>query len=215
MANQEKEILCQLFASLLLPPDRDWIEQGRWQDLHSFLEREIGPLQERGDILEGLRLEGEVDSVLEELSSEYDHLFSGLQGSGIPLAESCYKPWTQDTRCSLPFASEVGLLMGDSACHLLDVYLQFGLVADDEFKTLPDHLAMELEFLSCLYRWGREDDVRRFVADHLDWIPLIRKEIEKVRPHSFYGSVVEALALFLQGEGRQLEIGNDGEKSVH
>jgi putative dimethyl sulfoxide reductase chaperone len=200
MAKHDKEIICRVFAGLLLPPDREMVEQGRWQDFHSFLGKRIDSLQEEGGFLKGLRLEGEVDSVLEELSNEYDHLFSGVRGKGISLVESCYKPWTRDFQCTLSFAAEQGLLMGDSAFHLLDVYRQFGLEVADEFKGLPDHLVMELEFLSYLYKWGREDDVRMFVADHLDWIPLLREEIEKVRPHSFYGSLVDVLDLFLQKE---------------
>lgn len=83
-----------------------------------------------------------------ELKVEYDRLFSGLREESICLVESFYKPWTRDAHCPLPFASERGLLMGDSAIHLLAIYQQCGLEVSEEFKGYPDHIVMKLEFLS-------------------------------------------------------------------
>jgi TorA maturation chaperone TorD len=215
MTRPAKEHTCQLFASLLLPPDREWVGPGKEGVLHSFFQEQAHSWGRESSLLAGFMLEGELDSVMGELKNEYDRLFSRVCGEGVSLVESCYKPWTQDVLCPLPFASEQGLLMGDSAFHLLDVYRECGLEVAEAFKAIPDHLVMELEFLSYLYRWGTDAQVRVFIADHLDWIPLLKEELKKVHPHPFYSSLLDALDHFLNTEKKELEIGNHGEKSIH
>ena len=51
--------------------------------------------------------------------------------------------------------------MGDSAMHLLEIYRQCGLEVAEEFKGCPDHIVLELEFLSYLYRWATDMEVRK------------------------------------------------------
>ncbi len=213
MTQSEKDLLCELLASLLSPPGPELPEEGRV--LRSLFQETVHSCGGDSGVLAGLVLEGDADTLTGEMRDEYDRLFSRGRGEGVSLVESCYKPWTQDPRCSLSFASEQGLLMGDSAVHLLDVYRQFGLEVAEEFSAVPDHLVMELEFLACLYRWGTDAQVQLFVRDHLDWLPSMLDELEKVRPHSFYRSLMEVLDLFLRTERKRLEIGNDGEKSIH
>jgi len=215
MTHQEKERVCQLLASLFSPPDREWVKEGAGRLLPTFFQKYILSWGGKNGLLAGLILEGEADLLMREMKNEYDRLFSKGYGESVSLVESCYKPWTHIPGCSLPFASEQGLLMGDSAFHLLDIYHQFGLEVADEFKAIPDHLVMELEFLSYLYRWGTEADIRMFITDHLDWIPLLKEELKKVHPHPFYRSLFEVLDLFLNTERIRLEIGDHGEKSIH
>jgi len=39
------------------------------------------------------------------------------------------------------------------------------LEISEEFRGAPDHLAVELEFLGCLYRWRTDEEVERFLRD--------------------------------------------------
>ncbi|MGZ3493445.1 MAG: TorD/DmsD family molecular chaperone [Thermodesulfobacteriota bacterium] len=205
MMNQEKEYFCQLLASLFYPPDVELVKQIRQRTLYSFFEEYIESQGEEKDILKGFIEKERSENLLEELKDEYDRLFSGLSQDSISLVESSYKPWTEDPHCPLPFASERGLLMGDSALHLLEVYNQCGLEASEEFKGCPDHMAMELEFLSYLYRWATDVEIKLFIEDHLNWIPLLKEELNRCDPHPFYVSALEVLALFLDRERERLE----------
>ena len=203
--NQEKEYFCQLLASLFYPPDVELVKQIRQRTLYSFFEEYIESQGEEKDILKGFIEKERSENLLEELKDEYDRLFSGLRQDSISLAESSYKPWTEDPHCLLPFASERGLLMGDSALHLLEIYNQCGLEASEEFKGCPDHMAMELEFLSYLYRWATDVEIKLFIEDHLNWIPFLKEELNRRDPHPFYVSALEVLALFLDRERERLE----------
>ena len=105
--------------------------------------------------------------------------------------------------------------MGDSALHLLEIFRQCGLEVADERRGTPDHLSVELDFLSHLFRWATDVEVKQFIQDHLDWIPLLREEMERSHPHPFYRDAVAALDLFLSEEKRRLEEKGNGEKAIH
>jgi TorA maturation chaperone TorD len=160
-------------------------------------------------------MEGDPGIFLKDLGEEYGRLFSELSQEGVSLVESFYKPWTLDPRCTLPFASERGHLMGDSALHLLEIFGQCGLEVADERRGTPDHLVLELEFLSTLYRCATDLEVKQFIKDHLDWIPLLKEEMERFHPHPFYSNVLEVLSLFLGKERKRLEEKGNGEKAIH
>ncbi len=211
MTGQEKETLCQLLASFFCPPDQEMVKQIHGKAVRSFLAR---CLKDPG-LLSGFLLEGDPEILLKDLREEYDRLFSELSGEGVSLVESFYKPWTLDPHCTLPFASESGLLMGDSALHLLEIFRQCGLEVADERRGTPDHLTLELDFLSCLYRCASDFEVKQFIQHHLDWIPLLKKEMERSHPHPFYRSVLEVLDLFLGKERERLEGEGNGEKAIH
>jgi TorA maturation chaperone TorD len=106
-------------------------------------------------------------------------------------------------------------MMGDSAVHLSTIFQQCGIEVIGPFKGMPDHLIIELEFLSYLYQEAGDREIKSFVKDHLDWIPSLRENIEKVHAHPFYISLIEVLDLFLDLEKRRLEKESDGEKDIH
>ncbi len=205
MTNQEKELFCQLLASLFYPPDQELVKQLRQRTLYSFFEKYVKSAGEGEDLLVGFAKEGSSGNLLEDLRVEYERLFSGLSDDSISLAESFYKPWTQDPHCRLPFASETGLLMGDPALHLLEIYHHCGLEVSEGFQGYPDHISMELEFLSYLYHSATDIEIKMFIENHLDWISLLREELQRHHPHPFYISALEVLALFLNREREKLE----------
>jgi len=210
MTTQEKEYFCHLLASLFYPPDQELVKQIHQGTLYSFFEKYIQSWGEEKNLLKGFVTNGESESLLGDLKGEYDRLFSGLSKTSISLVESFYKPWTQDPRCPLPFAPERGYLMGDSALHLLEIYHQCGLEVTEGFKGCPDHIAMELEFLSYLYQRETDLEIKTFIEDHLDWIPRLNEEFKPFHPHPFYGSCMAVLALFLNKEGARLEVEGHG-----
>ena len=152
-------------------------------------------------------MEGDPQIILRNLEEEYDRLFSSGAGrEKISLVESFYKPWTQDPHCPLSFATDKGLLMGDSALHLSALYQQCGLEMAEGHRAMSDHLVVELEFLSFLYRWKTDKEIKRFIEDHLDWISLLREEFGKFHCHPFYKSALEVLILFLHKEKERSEV---------
>ena len=105
--------------------------------------------------------------------------------------------------------------MGDSAIHLLAIYQKCGLEVSEEFKGCPDHIVTELEFLSYLYERATDIEVKTFIEDHLDWVPLLREELRRFHPNLFYLSALEVLHLFLNRERERLEVEADGKKKGH
>jgi len=215
MTGQERETIPKLLASFFCPPDREMIKQIHEGTLHSFLQTYVRSWGGDSAFLNGFLMEGNPEILLRDLGDEYGRLFSEFSEEGISLVESFYKPWAQDPHCTLPFASERGLWMGDSALHLLEIFRQCGLEMADEWRGAPDHLVMELEFLSYLYGFATDLEVKQFIKDHLDWIPLLKEEIELSDAHPFYRSALELLDLFLDKERKRLEEKENGEKAIH
>jgi TorA maturation chaperone TorD len=214
MTHEEKASFSQLLASLLYPPDQELTIQIHDGALYSYFQKHVESWGENPDLLKGFLLEGDPEVLLRELREVYELHFSGLRGEDISLIESYYKPWTLDPHCPLPFASSKGLCMGDSAVHLLEIYRLCDMQVAKDFESRPDHLAIELEFLSYLYRWATDVEIKKFIEDHLDWIPLLKEESKQVSLLPFYRSVLEVLDLFIKRERNRLAVGDHGKKEI-
>ncbi len=214
MTLEERASFAQLLASLFCPPDQELAMQIHQGALQAYFQKYFKAWGEDLDLLKGLLLKGDLEVLLEELTEAYGAHFLGLRGENISLVESCYKPWTLDPHCPLPFASSKGLCMGDSAIHLLEIYRLCDMQVAKDFESYPDHLALELEFLSYLYRWATDVEIKQFIEDHLDWIPLLKEEVKQVSVHPFYRDALEVLDLFIRRERKRLEVGDDGKKEI-
>jgi TorA maturation chaperone TorD len=214
MTHQEKVSFSHLLASLLYPPDQELMMQIHQGALYSYFQKYFKSWGENPDLLKGFLIEGDPEVLLKELTEAYELHFSGLRGENISLVESYYKPWTLDPHCPLSFASSKGLCMGDSAIHLLEIYRLCDIQVAKDFESCPDHLAVELEFLSYLYRWATDVEIKKFIEDHLDWIPLLKEEFKQGYPHPFYRSVLEVLDLFVNRERNRLEVEDHGRKDI-
>ena len=213
MTARERENLCLLMAALFSPPGVGGIERVHREVF--FLEEYVRSWGGDAAVLFGLKTESDAETFSRELRMEYDRLFSGKDQGSVSLVESCYKPWTQDAECHLSFAHEKGLLRGDSALHMEAVFRQSGMEVPEPFRGCPDHLVLELEFLSALYGEATDREVKQFIQDHLDWVPQLKKELIRFRPHLFYLSAAELLDGFLSTERNRLETRDDGKKNLH
>jgi TorA maturation chaperone TorD len=215
MNKKDREQFCLLLASLFSAPDQEMAEQIDQGHLYAFFKTYIKSWGGDIGILRGLLTLNPPGILLDELKGEYYRLFSDTGGERIPLVESFYKPWTIDPHCSLPFAAERGFLMGDSAVHLLTVYQQCGLEVADPFRGMPDHIIIELEFLSHLYQRANHGEIKMFIEDHLNWVDHLREKCKRANAHLFYTSLIDILDLFIKTEKKRLEKEGDGEKNIH
>jgi TorA maturation chaperone TorD len=213
--DREKAFFCQILSSLFCPPDQGTMEELDQNRLYTFFKNVVQSLGGKGEILKGFLAQSSPQISLKDLKGEYHRLFSDTGTERISLVESFYKPWTLDPHCSLPFAKEKGFLMGDSAIHLSAIFQQCEIEVAKPFKGMPDHVIIELEFLSCLYQEAGDEEIKGFIKDHLDWIPFLKENVEKAHAHPFYISLIEILDLFINQEKGRLEKKSDGKKDIH
>ena len=200
MTLDEKEEFCLMAAGLVAPPDAALLRDLGDGDIQAGL---LGLMQAWGcneDLLSPLFEQWTGGDASPRLEAEYDRLFTDPEGEQISLVESTYKPWTMDKGCRMTFAGSKGLVRGDPALHMEEVYRQLGLEVPEEYRVTPDHLVMELELLGLLLRVAGHEQITRFVEDHLDWIPDLLNELTRVKAHPFYRNGVELVRLFLERE---------------
>jgi TorA maturation chaperone TorD len=215
MTNGEKERFCSFAASMIAPPDDALVDDLRGEEFRSLLTGSLGEGGGDGELSALIGGEGCREDLLYALQGEYARLFGQWEGKRISLVESAYKPWTTDKGCGMVFAASTGLVMGDSALHMLELYRQLSLTVPEQFRSMPDHLVLELEFLALLYRCASNGQIERFIGDHLDWIPELRRELETADPHPFYRDAVEIIRLFLHNEAKNGKVDDHGQKKIH
>lgn len=200
MTRAEKARFCTYAASLFAPPDGRIVDDLRREELLSL----IGGYAcewDGGSQLPSFSIqEGSNEDILSTLQEEYTRLFAECEGEKISLVESTYKTWTTDKGCGMVFAASKGLFMGDCALHMNEIYRQLSLEVPEAFRSMPDHLVLELELLTLLYQSASDAQIEQFIGDHLDWIPDLKEALGKADPHPFYRNAVDLIHLFLQNE---------------
>jgi TorA maturation chaperone TorD len=214
MTNGDKERFCAFAAALFAPPAGAIVDELQQEELRSLIGEYARKWGGDKKLQEGFIPEAGREELLSTLQGEYTRLF-GPWGEKISLVESTYKTWTTDKACQMVFAASKGLLMGDYALHMLELYRRLSLEVPEEYRSMPDHLVLELEFLALMYRHASDEAIERFIGDHLDWIPELRGAMEKAKPHPFYGNAVELLHLFLQHETKNGKEKDHGKKKIH
>ena len=104
---------------------------------------------------------------------------------------------------------------------LLDLYSEGGFVIDEEFRELPDHVAVELEFLYLLtftrnqaHALGKTSDVsstellqRRFLDEHLGaWIGPFAAAVKSGAETAFYRELAAFTERFVRMEAGSLAL---------
>lgn len=137
----------------------------------------------------------------EELAVEYARLFVGPFELQAPPYGSFYME--NEKR-----------LMGDSTIEAVRIYEEEGLVIDKDFKELPDHITVELEFMYylCYKKAGaltamdmeaakafharQQSFQKKFIAK---WVPLFCEKIKTGTDNPFYVSLAECLSVLVSG----------------
>jgi TorA maturation chaperone TorD len=215
MTNSEKERFCAFAASMLAPPEAVMADDLRQAELRPLMERYVREWGGDGTLPSVLIEEAGREDFLSTLQEEYTRLFDQWEGEKISLVESTYKPWTVDTGCRMVFAAAKGLVMGDCALHMIEIYRRLSMEVPEAFRSMPDHLILELELLAFLYQSASNEQIERFIGDHLDWIPDLKETLEKANPHPFYRNAVELIHLFLQNETKTGKVKHHGQKKIH
>ena len=197
LSNDAREVIYRFLAWLFLYPDPDRVERLRaaagelcrddcWRDFPFSLSFK--------------RLFDELSAYDEEAAgdviNEYNRLF--FVKPKAPPYESYYLDST-------------GQFRGWISARLEGEYAKSGLAISPSLNEMPDHLAVELEFMSYLCSISHSDDSevldaaiegqRAFLTQHLaKWFPKFAKRVKEARPQYHYGVTVEASFLFLRSE---------------
>jgi len=119
------------------------------------------------------------DLALSELESEYIRLFAAnFKGAGSPPYASFYA----EKR-----------IMGRAAVNILNFYQDCGYEFNaDAIKGPPDHISLELAFLSRLLEEGQTDSAALMIANHLNWLSLFETSVKNGADMKFYPSILGA-----------------------
>ena len=138
----------------------------------------------------------------EELSIEYAKLFVGPFRLKVPPYGSVY-------------IEEGRRVMGDSTMDVINMYREAGLSIREDFKELPDHIGVELEFMSYLafkelesvqescesraiaYGKKQKDFLNRFLCR---WVPAFCNRLRENSDNDFYTLLAACVESFLSCE---------------
>lgn len=176
------EIYAQL-SELFKEPTQEFADDVASGRLLRFLEDHSQILGRDLPLIECISKGGDAYS---RLKDEYRRLFLGPMPPYLVPVESVYKKWANDPECSLPLAGAKGYLMGDPAMDMIKRYQAHGIVIPDKYSSMPDHIALELEYMSFLCNNEYEEEQRDFIHSHLDWIDDLKDDISKNGQSGFY-----------------------------
>lgn len=136
----------------------------------------------------------------EELAVEYAKLFVGPNEMIAPPYGSMYLDGKKT-------------IMGESTMEVIRMYQQEGLARDSEFKDLPDHIAVELEFMYYLVfkemktREEADDKASSVYIEKQDiflnrllrsWVPQFCDRIKEGTDNVFYKALAGCLYAFIK-----------------
>ncbi len=196
-----REDLCRFLAGCYYEPGPEFAEERMFESMLAAAQRidpELaGHAQRLGQALAA--------TDLQDLLVDYTRLFLGAP-------QALAKPYSSVWLTGQPE------LMQDSAMELLKLYAQGSFEIDPEFRDLPDHVAVELEFLHLLtYQQNQArahgDDqalqaveVLRtaFIVGHLGrWLGPFILAVHDHAQCEFYRELAEFTELFVRLEGQR------------
>lgn len=190
-----REDICRLLAACYYPPTAAFLEENCCASLATLL-AEMAP-EAAGHAADAANLIK--NNSLEELAVEHARLFMGPFQLVAPPYGSIY---LDDSKT----------VMGESTARVLAFYRANGLQLADDFHELPDHIAVELEFLSYLAHRQREAEKtgnsgeverlnevqREFLTTYLvPWLEPFTRAIIDDGESPFYQAVARCTAAFV------------------
>lgn len=155
-----------------------------------YFEKAFSDLEIDASVLSGLSVN---DDVYASLKDEYRRLFLGHMPPYIVPVESVYKKWTNDPECKLSIAGEKGYLMSDSAIDMINRYRASEIVIPEKYSSMPDHLSLELEYMSFLCSNASKREQQEFLNKHLDWIDNLLEDSKNYK-ENFYSTAIKITA---------------------
>jgi TorA maturation chaperone TorD len=149
------------------------------------------------------------DQLLEDLAVEYARLFLGPDKHISPHESVHHERGDGDW----------GQLWGLSTVEVKKFIESAGLEYKSEFKGLPDHISVELEFMQAVTKeeaLERKNDnhdkvnyclqiEKKFIDEHLlKWIPLFCDKVIDQATHSFYRELAKITKDFIEFEGKEI-----------
>ena len=169
----------------------------------------IALIEEHGKKCQGFSL----PSICSELNVEYNRLFVGPGHLPSPPYESVYKTKNEENK--------EGLVMGDATLDAKRQYLSAGITLPEDFTDLPDHIGVELDFMSCLcfeeasmLQKGNEEgatEVRKkqyeFLSSHLDnWITVFCEAVCTSTHSEFYQGIAQVSEIWVHFDKEELDL---------
>lgn len=182
---------CSIFSLIFYRPDREfalYLRNGFIGDI-KFLDK--AALNGFSTFLTENR-EKDDEEFYEMLAVEYTRLFkTAIPEVPCPPYESMYRE---------------DVIMGDSTLSVLDFYNKAGLNVIEKFHDLPDHVAVELEFLYYLTENGFSAQHDSFIKEHFSkWVPKFCEDVKKNDTTGFYGHAASILKDFINVENMNKE----------
>jgi TorA maturation chaperone TorD len=203
-----REDAYRLLAACYYPPSKELIEEGCCATLAALLES-VAPQAARY-AAEAVIAGG--NSTLESLAVEHARLFIGPFQLVAPPYGSIY-------------LDDAKTVMGDSTARVAAFYHNCGLQLADDFHELPDHFAVELEFMSFLAFKQREAEVSGDKAEEarivgmqqeflgrflLPWLEPFTSAIINDGEAPFYQAIARCTAAFINADSSESTGANNG-----
>ena len=118
-------------------------------------------------------------------------------------------------------------VMGDSTMEVNDYYRKMGLTMNKDFKELPDHIAVELEFMYYLafqeveaLQKGETDKARYFLDAQEEfserfmrqWVPVFCDKITQGTDNPYYQSLAGCLSVFINSKAGTFPVSDESMK---
>lgn len=184
-----------IFTALLCQPEEDVIRNNEVFDTLRLALNNVNP--ECSEIV-GRMQEAAKHSTAQELLIEYTRLFIGPFKSLVPPYSSLY------------FGSDT--LMSDETVWVVDFYRRAGLKFDRETKEVPDHIAIETEFMYWLIHneinaldagdrdrsFSLWENQREFFDKHYNkWVPEFCERVATKTNDEYFRILAECLKRFI------------------
>lgn len=130
------------------------------------------------------------DELLSELQSEYTYLFINAPGQ-LPAPPYASVYLSKDQLCGLRIH------------EVLEFYRAAGVGVPASFSDLPDHLAVELEFMVYLLQNNLLELREQFLKEHfLLWVPAFSAKVQQAARQEFYRQLAVLAVQICQWENR-------------